>query len=97
MVEPHSSKFRVITTNILGVRIFRKFTLFRVSSLYANVISSMVTCNHFCLLVISIIFVFTVIKTIPVFLQYYCKLLNPICSLVDLILTGHFHEELYHQ
>ena len=27
MVEPHSSSFRVITTNILGVRIFRKFTV----------------------------------------------------------------------
>ena len=26
MVEPHSSNFRVITTNFLGVRIFRKFT-----------------------------------------------------------------------
>ena len=26
MVESHSSNFRVITTNILGVRIFRKFT-----------------------------------------------------------------------
>ena len=26
MVEPHSSNFRVITTNVLGVRIFRKFT-----------------------------------------------------------------------
>ena len=25
MVEPHSSNFRVITTNLLGVRIFRKF------------------------------------------------------------------------
>ena len=25
MVELHSSNFRVITTNILGVRIFRKF------------------------------------------------------------------------
>ena len=25
MVEPHSSNFRVITTNFLGVRIFRKF------------------------------------------------------------------------
>ena len=25
MVEPHSSNFRVITTNILGVQIFRKF------------------------------------------------------------------------
>ena len=24
MVEPHSSNFRVITTNVLGVRIFRK-------------------------------------------------------------------------
>ena len=28
MVEPHSSNFRVITTNILGVRIFRKFTVY---------------------------------------------------------------------
>ena len=28
MVEPHSSNFRVITTNILGVRIFRKITVF---------------------------------------------------------------------
>ena len=27
MVEPHSSNFRVITTNILGVRIFRTFTV----------------------------------------------------------------------
>ena len=27
MVEPHSSNFRVITTNILGVRIFRKFMI----------------------------------------------------------------------
>ena len=27
MVEPHSSNFRVITTNGLGVRIFRKFTV----------------------------------------------------------------------
>ena len=27
MVEPHSSNFRVITTNFLGVRIFRKLTV----------------------------------------------------------------------
>ena len=27
MVEPHSSNFRVITTNFLGVRIFQKFTV----------------------------------------------------------------------
>ena len=27
MVEPHSSHFRVITTNFLGVRIFRKVTV----------------------------------------------------------------------
>ena len=27
MVEPHNSNFRVITTNVLGVRIFRKFTV----------------------------------------------------------------------
>ena len=27
MVEPHNSNLRVITTNFLGVRIFRKFTV----------------------------------------------------------------------
>ena len=27
VVEPHSSNFRVIKTNVLGVRIFRKFTV----------------------------------------------------------------------
>ena len=27
MIEPHSSNFRVITTNFLGVQIFRKFTV----------------------------------------------------------------------
>ena len=27
MIEPHSSNFRVITTNFLGVRMFRKFTV----------------------------------------------------------------------
>ena len=27
MVEPHSSNFRVITTSVLSVRIFRKFTV----------------------------------------------------------------------
>ena len=27
MVVPHSSNFRVFTTNVLGVRIFRKFTV----------------------------------------------------------------------
>ena len=27
MVKPHISNFRVITTNFLGVRIFRKFTV----------------------------------------------------------------------
>ena len=31
MVEPHSSNFRVFTTNVLGVRIFRKFTAFCMS------------------------------------------------------------------
>ena len=30
MVEPHSSNFRVITTNLLGVRIFRKFTVIHI-------------------------------------------------------------------
>ena len=29
MIEPHSSNFRVITTNVLGVRIFRKFTVIK--------------------------------------------------------------------
>ena len=33
MVEPHSSNFRVITTNILGVRIFRK-----IYGMYLNVV-----------------------------------------------------------
>ena len=40
MVEPHSSNFRVITTNFLGVRIFRKFTVNNngclLSSVYCN-------------------------------------------------------------
>ena len=40
MVEPHSSNFRVITTNFMGVRIFRKFT---VSSLY--LLSVLLYCN----------------------------------------------------
>ena len=35
MVEPHSSNFRVITTNFLGVRIFRKITVCRVSFAHA--------------------------------------------------------------
>ena len=30
MVEPHSSNFRVTTTNFLGVRIFRKFTVLQI-------------------------------------------------------------------
>ena len=34
MVEPHRSNFRVITTNFLGVRIFRKFTV--LSTVFAN-------------------------------------------------------------
>ena len=32
MVEPHSSTFRVMTTNFLGVRIFRKFTVTEIPS-----------------------------------------------------------------
>ena len=32
MVEPHCSNFRVITTNVLGVRIFRKFTAVMIQS-----------------------------------------------------------------
>ena len=32
MVEPHSSNFRVITTNFLGVQIFRNFTVYLVFS-----------------------------------------------------------------
>ena len=31
MVEPHSSNFGVITTNVLSVRIFRKFTVVQTS------------------------------------------------------------------
>ena len=30
IVEPHSSNFTVITTNVLGVRIFRKFTVCKI-------------------------------------------------------------------
>ena len=30
MVKPHSSNFSMITTNILGVRIFRKFTVVKI-------------------------------------------------------------------
>ena len=37
MVEPHSSNFRVITTNILGVRIFRKFTVCIASRLFNSI------------------------------------------------------------
>ena len=37
MVEPHSSNFRVITTNILGVRIFRKFTVYIIRSMVTTV------------------------------------------------------------
>ena len=45
MVEPHRSNFRVITTNVLGVRIFRKFTVngriyclqFRVNRRFCNI------------------------------------------------------------
>ena len=33
MVKPHSSNFRVITTNVLGVWIFRKFTVILLSPL----------------------------------------------------------------
>ena len=36
MVEPHSSNFRVITTNFLGVRIFRKFTVCACEDWYDN-------------------------------------------------------------
>ena len=32
MVEPDSSNFRVIETNFLGVRIFRKFTVMSLNS-----------------------------------------------------------------
>ena len=39
MVEPHSSNFRVITTNFLGVRIFRKFTVVLCVSFFAGYIS----------------------------------------------------------
>ena len=34
MVEPHSLNFRVITTHVLGVQIFRKFTVLILSVAY---------------------------------------------------------------
>ena len=37
MVEQHSSNFRVITTNVLGVRIFRKFTVCCLAKLFFSV------------------------------------------------------------
>ena len=37
MVEPYSSNFRVITTNFLGVRIFRKFTVFIPMNIHEHV------------------------------------------------------------
>ena len=39
MIEPHSSNFRVLTTNFLGVRIFRKFTVYY-SSWYTDIFLS---------------------------------------------------------
>ena len=36
MVEPHSSNFRVITTNFFGVRIFRKFAVLCFITLFEN-------------------------------------------------------------
>ena len=36
MVEPHSSNFRVIATNFLGGRIFRKFTVVKFLSFNKN-------------------------------------------------------------
>ena len=37
IVEPHSSNFRVITTKFLGVRIFRKFTVYKVLLLRSRI------------------------------------------------------------
>ena len=45
MVEPHSSNFRVITTNFLGVRIFRKFS---VVSVYTISHSICIFWTHYC-------------------------------------------------
>ena len=48
MVEPHRSNFRVITTNILGVRIFRKFTVYQgVSYDIINVSLRFSQCNSY--------------------------------------------------
>ena len=44
MVQPHSSNFRVITTNFLGVRIFKKFTVQSYTSL--QIFSFSVTCIY---------------------------------------------------
>ena len=40
MAEPHSSNFRVITTNFLGVRIFRKFTVMHIICNHCHTFSS---------------------------------------------------------
>ena len=42
MVEPHCSNFRVITTNVLSVRIFRKFTVNQVGSMIIFICSNYV-------------------------------------------------------
>ena len=40
MAEPHSSNFRVITTNCLGVRIFRKFSVFFLFSMHQSSVNT---------------------------------------------------------
>ena len=54
MVEPHSSNFRMITTNFLGVRIFRKFMVMHLqnaqnfASLHRNSCLVCIVCLRYC-------------------------------------------------
>ena len=47
MVEPYSSNFRVITTNFLGVRIFRKFTVYTTTMAHHQNNELHLLCFHF--------------------------------------------------
>ena len=46
MVELHSSKFRVITTNNFGVRIFRKFTVEEIEIIIVFPTDAITFCNN---------------------------------------------------
>ena len=57
MVEPHSSNFRVITTNFVGVRIFRTFTVPSSFYVYVSAIFVFSRVLPFLLFCFEIIFV----------------------------------------